>query len=406
MRRLYLHVGMMKTGTTFVQSVLRANHRKLAKQDVYFPAGKHAPVQAFAVWDLVGRRPRGAPDDRIAGQWDALTDAVSRSTASTVLLSEEYLAAATVRQARRAVAGFPDHEVHIIVTARDLGRVLASAWQESIKNGARQTWPQFVTAVRDPEAITRDPARGFWLRHDLPAVVDVWAAAAGRERVHVVTVPPAGSPPELLLSRIGDVVGFAPARLTNPPRVRNESLGAPMTEVVRRLNEQLDNRLNQRQYDWVVKRTLQRLVPAAGTSERFVLPAEHLDWATAEAQRMIGQVRVGGYDVAGDLDDLLPLPASGGRNPDQVDETELLETSVRSLAVLAEEYAGMWWEHLPPHTPRVPAGSRTVRAVSGARGAAFRVRRRAAEVADHNRVAASAMGVYLRARAAARRRMS
>ena len=403
MQPLYLHVGMMKTGTTYLQNIWRANHEGLAEQDVFFPAGPGHPVQAFAVWDLVGRRPRGAVDDRITGQWKALTEDVSAHADQRVLISEEYLAAATPRQARRAVAGFPDHEVHVVVTARDLGRVLASAWQENVKNGATESWPEFIEAVRDPAAANRDPARGFWLRHDLPTVVDVWASVVGRERVHVVTVPPAGSRPGLLLGRLGQVAGFDPAGLTNPGRQSNESLGAPATEVIRLMNQRLGRRLNQRQYDWVVKKTLQRRLPVAAATERLVLPVEHLEWASGQAERMIAFLRDGGYDVTGDVDDLLPTAPAHGRAPLDVSQEELLEAALDSLTVMAERSARLWWRKRDPDEARVPAGSLAVRASSSVRGAGFRMKRRAAEISDQNPVAARAMGVYLKARAAGRR---
>lgn len=398
MQPLYLHVGMMKTGTTYLQNIWRANYEALAEQGVFFPAGPEHPVQAFAVWDLVGRRPRGAADERIAGQWRALTEDVAAHRDQRVLISEEYLAAATLRQARRAVAGFPDHEVHVVVTARDLGRVLASAWQENVKNGATPSWPEFIDAVRDPAAANRDPARGFWIRHDLPTVVDVWASVVGRERVHVVTVPPAGSEPGLLLGRLGKVVDFDPAALTNPGRQSNESLGAPATEVIRLMNQRLGRRLNQRQYDWVVKKTLQRRLPVAAAGERLVLPAEHLEWATAQAERMAAFLRDGGYDVVGDLDDLVPTPPERGRAPLDVSQEELLEAALDSLTVMAERGARLWWRKREPDEARVPVGSLAVRASSNIRGAGFRLKRRAAEISDQNPVAARAMGVYLRAR--------
>ena len=160
MHRLYLHVGMMKTGTTYLQNVWRANHEELAAEGVYYPVAPGSPAQRFAVWDFLGRQPRGADDGRTAGQWAALTAAVSERADRTVLLSEESLASVSVRRARRAVAAFPDHEVHVVVTARDLGRVLCSAWQEDVKSGAAYTWAEFIAAVRDPDALTRDPARG------------------------------------------------------------------------------------------------------------------------------------------------------------------------------------------------------------------------------------------------------
>ena len=403
MRRLYVHVGLMKTGTTFLQSVWRTNHAALEAQGVYFPAGPDAPVQRHAVWDLMGRRPRGARDDRISGQWKALTDAVAANSAPTVLLSEEYLATVTISQARRVVSNFPGHDVHVIVTARDLGRVLASAWQEDVKNDRTKTWTQFVAAVRDPQARRQDPARGFWRHHDLSAVVDTWAAAAGPGRVHVVTVPPPGTPPGLLLSRVGRLVGFDPQMLTEPAPRANESLGASATEVLRRLNERLDHRLNQRQYDRVVKDALVRYLPPPDESERFVLPADHLGWATTEAEKLIDHLRRKGYDVVGDLDELVPSVAGAGRRPEEVSADAMLEASMEALTVLAEQYATAWWQRRRPDVPRAPAPLR-VRATSGARSIGYRLRRGAADLADRNRVAARGMGVYLRARESARRR--
>ena len=90
-----------------------------------------------------------------------------------------------------------------------------------------------------PREITRNPARGFWLRQDLAHVLAVWSVAAGADRIHVVTVPPPGARPTVLLERVGQVVGYDAATLTTPPRRADESLGAPGAEVDRRLNELL-----------------------------------------------------------------------------------------------------------------------------------------------------------------------
>ena len=403
----------MKTGTTYLQNVLRENSADLLAQGVYYPAGADVPSQRHAVWDLVGRRTRGSRDDRIAGQWQALTEAVARTDASTVVLSEEYLASATGRQARRAVAGFPDREVHVLVTARDLGRVLSSAWQEEVKNGSTRTWGDYLAAVRDPRQRGQDPARAFWLRHDLPGVVDTWAGVVGPERLHMVTVPPPGAPREVLLSRVGGLVGFDPSRLSDTSPRANESLGAPATEVLRRVNERLHGRLNERQYDKVVKLSLQRRLAGARQTQPPWLPREDVEWATAEAERMIGHLATGRYDVVGALDELLPVrPADADRpkesrteagraqqvRTDQVRSEELLEASIDAMTALAEDYASTWWRLRQADVARVAPRSAAVRAASAVRGAGFRVRRVGADFADRNRIGATAMRVYLRLR--------
>jgi len=52
---------------------------------------------------------------------------LSVDTAANALISAELLSALTRRQAACAVNGFPDHDVHVVVTCRDVGRVLVSA---------------------------------------------------------------------------------------------------------------------------------------------------------------------------------------------------------------------------------------------------------------------------------------
>ena len=61
---VYFHIGLHKTGTTYVQNVLRANRQNLRDQRVLYPGGEGFPVQVFAVWDLLGRRPKGSSDAR------------------------------------------------------------------------------------------------------------------------------------------------------------------------------------------------------------------------------------------------------------------------------------------------------------------------------------------------------
>jgi hypothetical protein len=394
MHRLYLHIGLMKSGTTYLQQVWRANAEALAAQGIWTPAARGEPDTMLAVWDLAGRRPRGADDATISGRWRELVDAVAAHEGRDVLLSDEYFATRTRRQARRAVLDLAaTHEVHVVVTVRDLGRVLTSSWAEDVKSGSTVTWQEYVAAVRDPEQITRNPARGFWLRQDLAHVLAVWSVAAGAERIHVVTVPPPGAGPTVLLERVGAVVGYDAAALTTPPRRANESLGAPGNEVVRRLNEMLGGRLNQRQYDWVVKYALDLHMRPTSTA-RTALLEEHLGWAQEEAARLVAAVRDGGYDVVGDLDDLVPR-ACAGRAPDEATESELLEAAMEALRAMSEAHARAWWLRRRPDA--VAEAAPATRATSALRSVGFRLRRKGAELADRNDVASAAMGVYLTA---------
>ena len=111
---IYVHIGLHKTGTTYLQNLLRANREQLRGQHVDFPGGPSEPVQAWAVWDLQGRRPRGVDDNRIGGSWNALVAAINASDYPIALISEERLSLSTTRQARLLVDAFPDSQIEVI----------------------------------------------------------------------------------------------------------------------------------------------------------------------------------------------------------------------------------------------------------------------------------------------------
>ncbi len=394
-KTVYVHVGLHKTGTTYLQNVLRANRKQLRGQQVYFPGGKGEPVQAFAVWDLQGRQPRGVSDRRISGTWQRLVDHVNGSELPTALLSEERLSLASLKQASTAVSAFPDSEVHVVVTARDLARVAVSAWQEEIKNDQTWTWQQFADAIKDPARASTSPARGFWLRQDLAAICASWASAVPAERLHVVTVPRSGSAPDELLGRFASVVGFDPSALTEQPKWNNETVGVAATEVIRRVNERLGGRLNQREHDKIIKMTVVQMLAKRSEPVRFTMPDEELGWVTERADACIAELSARGYPVVGDLDELRPVRREGGRRPDDATDDELLEAALDALAMLAEDYATSWWETKRSSVEGVPE-AKDVR--SRARRLVFQGQRKAATLADKNPIAAKAMGAVLRRR--------
>jgi hypothetical protein len=382
--------------------VLRANREGMRAQGVEFTGGPGEPVQAFAVWDLQGRRPRGVADKRIAGSWAALVETVNACGRPHALISEERLSVSNVKQARRAVTSFPDSEVHVVVTVRDLGRVVVSAWQEEIKNDQTWTWEQFATAVKDPDQVAVNPARGFWMRQDLTRICETWEASVPAERLHVITVPVSGTPPDLLLERFAAVVGFDASLLSEQPVWSNETVGVAGTEVIRRLNERFEGRLNQRAYDRVVKFTLVQMLAKRTEPVRFSLPPGELDWVAERARAFVADVQRRGYPVTGDLDELRPRLRTPARRPDDATEAELLDASLDALALLSERYATTWWTRRAADLdePHVRTGD----LASRARGVIFRGQRTAATLADRSPTVAKALGLLLKTRDRARSR--
>jgi hypothetical protein len=364
-RKVYLHVGLHKSGTTYLQGALRGNRAELAKQGVLVP---HGPAGGIfrAVDDVQGRRPRDVEDSRIVGAWQALVTEIGQSDLPRVVISDERLSLSglgTVDRIRRALE---DSELHVIVTVRDLARALVSSWEEAVRGTATWTWQEYVDAVRDPRREGTNPARGFWVRQNLAQICATWETVVPRERMHIVTVPPRGADPRELLRRFAGCLGVDAGRLVEQPPAANEATGVAGTEVIRRLNLRLGDRLNQRQYARCIRGVIAPELAERGT--RGVLPREDLEWATARAEQDRAMLRDRGYDIVGDLDDLLPT-APDGRRPDDVNQDELVDAALDALAAMTVKYGRTRATAAAPTDDRGPAAGSRLRA------AAFRARR-------------------------------
>ena len=390
-RTVYLHVGMHKTGTTYLQILCNLNREELRQLGVHYPGGPDGVSPVLAVSDLHGRRPRGHDNSKVEGAWDAMAAEIEASDAATALVSNEGLGFSTLKQARRAVGSFTG-QVHVVVTARDLARVLVSQWQEDVKNDHSWTWRTYVDAAKDPDQASQLPALGFWRRADPVRVCDTWAAVIGAERVHVVTVPPAGSPRDLLVGRFASVVGFDPAGLPKEPAWENEQVGAAGTEVLRRVNEALGGRLNQAQHARAVRRGLVPMLVRETDRSSLRLPADEYPWVAKRAEETIAALTDRGYPVVGDLADLRPPEPDDFVGPDDVGENELLDTAVQALALLTERYATSWWGRKGDDIEGEPAG------VAGrARGRLYRLKDWAVGKTETSPLAARVLGRVARA---------
>ena len=391
---VYLHIGLPKTGTSHLQQVLWRSRTRLASSGVLVP-GRSRNAQTLAVWDLMGRRTRGAAQPGVAGSWEALVAEVSDWSGSHVVVSQEFLTNAAPRQARRAVRDLAPARVHVVVTARDLGQVMGSVWQQGLAKGYDWSWVEFVAAVRDPGQGPATAGVAFWLHQDLVRVLDVWEKAVPRDRAHLVIVPPPGASRELLQQRFAAATRLDPGALVSGLPGANVSVGVPEAEVLRRLNAGLGGRLNERQYVSTVQKVVKPALRTRRSSPRIRLPADELGWVTQRATALVAELRARGYTVHGDLDDLVPAAAAAdGPRPDDVDDAELADAAIAALVAVAEEYARLWWRTSRVETTSSASG--TGRLASQARALSFRARVGVLRLADRSRWVNRAVQLFVR----------
>ncbi|MGH3320954.1 MAG: hypothetical protein ACRDN9_12360 [Streptosporangiaceae bacterium] len=330
--RVYVHIGAPKTGTTFLQQVLWSNRRALARQGVTLP-GKGYADHFRATQDLREKR-QGATSRSPSwrGEWDALARQARRARTSAVVISCELLAAAGAEQARRAIASLEPAEVHVVYTARELTGLLTAAWQEQVKHRYTGGFDEWLAEVI--EGPRGSGARGwFWRVHDPVQVLRRWSAGVPPDRVHVVPVPPAGTAPDLLWQRFSSVLGVDPGRVDAAAARPNTSLGLAETELLRRVNAALDPSVPFWHYAATVKDRLAHDVLAARPDrERVSLPDDRYAWTREHAERVVAGLRAAGYDVVGDLGELLPSYVPADRDPREVTDAEILDVAVHGLA--------------------------------------------------------------------------
>ncbi|NUR07518.1 MAG: hypothetical protein HOQ22_12430 [Nocardioidaceae bacterium] len=333
---VFLHIGLPKTGTTFLQASLEQNKPALKEAGIRYPSGKDDRMFRAALDVRGNHKAWGRRRADVQGTWDDLCRRARKHDGVTVI-SHELLAAASVHQVVAAMTMLKGLDVHVVVTARDPARQATAEWQEGIKHGRQLTFEQFRTKVLAPES-ENDYARRFHAAQDLPSVLSRWGAAVPEDRLHVVCCPPAGADRTELWRRFADVVGFDPAQ--HPPAGSdsdNRSLGTDEIDLLRRVNVALDRRLVQPAYGEVVKRYFaQRLLAGTG-GRRPAVPPDLYDDLTVVAERWVKEIDRAGYPVHGDLADLLPKPGAPGPHPDDVDTTRQVESAVAATAELLVE---------------------------------------------------------------------
>lgn len=391
-QRVLLHVGTPKTGTSFVQDILFQNREALSGQGICYP-GERFDAHFLAALDLM-RLPWGGLEKQAVGAWDRLAEQV-RAWPGTSIISHEILGTAARGQVDRALESLGDAEVHIVLTARDLVRQIPAEWQESVKHRRELRYRDYLDKLREPQRSSQIGG-WFWGVQEVPEVLDRWGSSLPPERVHLITVPAPGAPRNLLWERVSGVLGVDPVEFPPASGRANQSLGVPETALLRRLNEQVNNVVPNEHYRQFVRELLvhQTLAQITG-SPRLSVPPEVWTWANGLSRLWVTEIAQRGYDVVGELDDLLPGDPIPFTDPDLPDEAMVAAAGVTGLRALVEESARLRDVEVELHAVIDDLMGQLDRAYATP---TYRARQRLVDLADHNPVAQKGLGAYRRLR--------
>ena len=323
--QVFLHIGLPKTGTTYLQSVLWDAKAALAR-DGYLLPGRGHREHLWAALELQGRPNLERRHPTAPGTLARLVKAVNRHQGPAIL-THEFMCGAGRDQARRLVESLAPAEVHIVVTARDTLGMLTAGWAEYVKNGGTK-----------PLAEMRGNRLGGqgefgWRTWDLGGVLRRWGRQVPAEQVHVLPMPGPGAPRDQHWRNFAGVLGLDPDRYDAPEEPRNPALGVVQIELLRRVNPHLT----------AFRRPVDR-----GTWIRGYLAEGHLVRQDGErlgadevqvaecrerAERAVGMILRRGYRVVGDVESLLvPADLPPRPHPDTVSNAALLASATTLIA--------------------------------------------------------------------------
>ncbi len=325
--RVFVHIGLPKTATSYLQTIIWSRREELRELGVVVPGSErrdHLWASRTVREDPALRR---APE-RHRTAWRRLLDELSTAE-GTGLVSHEFFAAASAEQAQAMVAALPTTEVHVVVTAREPLGLFTASWQESLKNGSTTPMPDYGRSES-----AKSTAIWNWRTLDLRLVLERWSQAVAPERIHVVALDPS-APREDVWLRFADVVGFSPAGIDLSGSFPNSSMGLAEAETLRRINGSL--RGFRSAFDrGVYLRTFladERLVPRRG--DRFWPEPDQVADCRRRGEEAVAHLRSAPYDVVGDLDHLrVPEELEERRRTGSVTEAEVAAVAVDLAATM------------------------------------------------------------------------
>ncbi|TDC42199.1 hypothetical protein E1281_36500 [Actinomadura sp. KC345] len=332
--KIVLHIGLQKSGTTFLQHMVQDNSEALAESGVLYPVpkdwddGKRTVANhEWSSYGLLGTEYPWVPEERAsrtAASWEVLLEQV-RAWPGTVLLSAEALSVIRADAVRRLLDSLAVDDVEVVITARSLGRSMPSLWQQHIRNGRSTSFESYLgrlAAHRDKgrDHVEADLDAHIWRAFTLSSLVQRWSDA-GANRVSVVTSP--GKPPELLLERFTQAAGLPDlAHVPVADRQAHTGLTAPETLVLASLNAAMrEDSWPRQKADRLRQLVTERFQAREQRGGKLAVPPEWrprvADWSKAD----LTALQATDARIVGAIEDLRYDPAQEKTAPPTAEET-------------------------------------------------------------------------------------
>lgn len=141
MLKTFIHIGLHKTGTTAIQTLLYANRGRLAKQGYVYPeTGMQQRGHHKLAWAL-HRKPE------LRGLWSELLDEISQRKLPRIILSSEEFEFLRGPRRWKELRSLLPTDLRIVCYLRRQDDFLLSAYSQHVKGGGYETLESFMARI-------------------------------------------------------------------------------------------------------------------------------------------------------------------------------------------------------------------------------------------------------------------
>jgi hypothetical protein len=309
-KRIVIHAGFFKTGTTALQSSLAANRERLLENGVLYPAlssadSSRSTGQHRAAWALKGRHwgwEDGGGTVTPIEVWDKLAGKLN-DFEGTSLFSSEFLAELTRDDVERMSKDLKADKIEVVFTLRPLVKMLPSQYIQSLKYGMRLNYEDWLQRIFNGGE-DKVQWRTFWTRHDHPVVIQRWVDVFGPENVTLLVVDE--TKPNLIYETFSELLSLPNDLLKQiEEKGLNRSLTWEEICLLLEMNKKFDRTLAWGEYATMIRNGIFRNltdVPAQDGQHKLLTPQWAVDRAKELTVSNIQKLHSMGIKIIGDID--------------------------------------------------------------------------------------------------------
>jgi hypothetical protein len=336
LKKVVIHAGFHKTGTTALQHALHASTQALKAAGYRYPIVDQGTSQSGSVLALADRgwgwQARGS---KVIPK-KVWTKLVKQTLAckDNVVLSSEFFSELDENQVRQVKSAFAGQNVQIVFTMRALDKLFPSTYQQSLKSGSSYSYEAWLErTVNDYFA---EQKTGFWKRNRHAQVISRWQRIFGVDNVTIVTADE--SNPGLLFDRFSEFLNLPVGELKPvSDSGLNRSLLLDEIHLLRAINKNVPKSRNWNAYMTFIRRgTFEQITatpaPKVTAEEKLRTPKAYAKKIEQIAALEMAELKALDLRVLGDIRDLEVGTAPVGLN------AEVTAIDIEKVAAVIASY--------------------------------------------------------------------